>query len=297
MKRLLFIPLLLLALSVGAQNVLRTNAFYTAPAVAAASYCAEYQAVYDEYGTPPHDTIAAKWNTFVETLVDDGVWDSIDVMWVFAIDAAANALINWITPGTYTATNVNSVSFTAHEGFTSDVSADYIDLNWNPHDNSTMFTLNRACVGIYNRTSLGNNNYVETGCGDGTNRIYIQSESNTGVVWGMLNNSGTAAEFSLTGNASGMKVLVRLASGAKTLVLYDNKTTEVDAFSYDGASTSIPDLDAFGCCWNNNGSPANYSGQQISLIFYGGFKSAASVNSITDAFETVMDSNGRGVIP
>ena len=32
MKRLLFIPLLLLALSVGAQSVLRTNSFYTAPA-------------------------------------------------------------------------------------------------------------------------------------------------------------------------------------------------------------------------------------------------------------------------
>jgi len=296
MRRLLFIPLLLLVLSGYGQTIIRANSFYVAPAVATAGYCAEYQAVYDEYATPPHDTIAAKWNTFVETLVDEEVWDSIDVMWVFSIDAAANAVINWITPGTYSAVNNHSTAFVAHEGFTGDGANDYIDLNWNPNDNGSMFTLNRACFGVYLRTGIADNDYVETGGSDGTDRVYIQSEVNDHSIYVQLNNTGNDATFTLSGNAAGMKIAIRISGDMASLICYDNKSGEVDEY-YGGASTARPDIDLYGCAWNNNGSAANFSAQQISLIFYGGFKSQTSVNIITDAFETVMDSNNKGVIP
>ena len=130
MKKLLIVPILLLSILCNAQftkgggTFLKTGSgFMTAPTVVVDFYD-EYDPIYAAFTTKPSSTIAAYQEALVyslDTLDFAGgasVWDRMDVFYVFANNIEANALINWVNPGTFDADNVSSTSFTAYEGFT-----------------------------------------------------------------------------------------------------------------------------------------------------------------------------------
>jgi len=254
-------------------------------------YVSQYQAIYDEYGTPPADAIADEQNTFVKALVDAGIWTSVAALFVFANDNATDALIDWATPAN-TATNVSSTSFVAYEGFTSDGSNSYINLNWNPStDGGGIWSQNSAGLGVYSRTHVGaGNTWVEVGGNDGTDYAYIQicTGNPTGDMFAQINSTGNG-DFNNNGTGIGMFFANR--SAANLINGYVNKTNYTDT----DASTGIPNISLFACAYNDNGSDDLHSDRQISFVIAGDFDQSA-VNTITDAFEVYMDSNGKGVI-
>jgi len=56
-------------------------------------------------------------NTLVQSLLDAGVWDTFDVLYIFAADDTQSSLINWVNPGALSATNVGSMAFAANQGY------------------------------------------------------------------------------------------------------------------------------------------------------------------------------------
>ena len=137
MKKLLFfITALFLLVSVEGQILRYSN--YTAPAEG--DYYAEFQTVYDAFAAKPHADTAAFMETLVyslDTLDFEGgesVWDRMDLFYVFAGRDGADALINWVNPGTYDAANISETSFTAYEGFAGDGSSDYINTSFSLTD-------------------------------------------------------------------------------------------------------------------------------------------------------------------
>jgi hypothetical protein len=291
MRRLLFIPLLLLALSVGAQSVLRTNSFYTSIAVAGGGYCAEFQVVYDSWTTPPHDSIATKLNTFVKTLVDSSAWDSIDVLKVYAIhtNGASEALVNWKNPGTYNSDAVHSPAFTAFEGFAGDGANDYISWNWIPSTHGVLYKVNNASVGIYIRTNDTGDHAVFGGY-DGTRTTRLRPAQSNGICTYLINQS---SESSVGGQAStiGFYVVQRTASNAVALYknnsLLDNETV---------ASNGLVSVELYSLVSNHNVTPYEHTTNQIAMD-YAGAASPRLRKVIMDAFEVFMDSNGKGIIP
>jgi len=252
-------------------------------------FCSEYQSVYDALTTPPSGSIAAAQNTMVKSLVDDGVWTKLDVFYCYAqhTNDDGEALINWTNPGTYDATAYNSPTFTALEGFTGDGSSTYIDCNWNPSANGVNFTQDDASLGLYARTQNANGG-TDAGVTDLSNLNYIFF--NTSTFDRIYINSDGYGIADIT-EAAGMKIACRTSSTAITH--YINKS----GASTTRASTAKSNANMYVLARNSNDVVAdNFIDRQISLFFAGSGFTQTNVNNLTDAIETYMDSNGKGVI-
>jgi hypothetical protein len=95
---------------------------------------------------------------FIGALYAASVWTKIDVMWVLAAHDEQFGRLNWITPGTYTATVVNSVTFTADRGFAGDGVSGHLDTGFAPATHGVQFQRDNAHIGVYQRTGGGNGN-------------------------------------------------------------------------------------------------------------------------------------------
>lgn len=85
----------------------------------------------------------------IRSLVSSGIWAKLDAYIEAGHDEQAS-LINWKTPGTFNATNTNSMTFAADAGWTGDGSTSYLDSGYIP---ATSGTLNDASYGIWSRTA------------------------------------------------------------------------------------------------------------------------------------------------
>lgn len=250
-----------------------------------AGFSAEYQAVYDAFTIKPSASIAVNQNIFWKKIVDDGVYAKLDVWYTLAGHTNTNgeSLINWLNPGTLNATAVNAPAFVALEGFTGDGATSYIDTNYNPTSNAINYALLSMSCGVYIRT---NSDEVSRDIGAG-NRLFISSRI-SGAINTRVNDSTNTAN--IIPDSLGLYVAVRVEAPNK--LVYKNKTQYTNAV----ASTSIPNENIY-VLGHNVGGLGLPSTKQTSLAFIGGGLTQTDVNNLTDAFETYMDSNGRGVIP
>lgn len=246
---------------------------YPAPA-----YCEEYQAVYDAMTNKPTDEIAAAQNTMVETLVTAGLWDMLDVFYLFAqyVNTDSEALINWCNPGTNDCTLNGTPAFTSLEGFTGS-SGNYIDSNYNPSTDAINFTLNDASVGIYSRDFTVATNTILY-CYNGT-YILIYDLGGTRATRVYINDSGYAT-VTVTAAAG---ICIKGRSDSNTVHNFINKS-----YGYGTAAVNyIP---------NANILFVYNSTSQVSVGFAGAFFNESEMGIIQDAIEAYMDSNGKGVI-
>jgi hypothetical protein len=256
--------------------------------VATTGYIAEYQAVYDSLTTPPSAVIAEEQNAMVSALVTAGTWAKLDIFYLFAqtVNSDSEALKNWINPGTNDCTLVNAPAFVALEGFTGNGSSSYINTNYNPNTDGSNYTLNSACLGIYLRTDVTESTY-DLGVQSGT-AARIASHIAAGTYLNRINDS--LSHEPANTDARGLHIQNR--TGASATEIFKNGAS-VDTDSV--ASVSVPADDIYICC-QNNGGPAQYSTKQVAVVFAGGGLTIGDVTAITNAIETYMDSNGKGVI-
>jgi len=97
-------------------------------------------------------------DTLVGALKTASVWSKIDAMWVLAAHDEQAGRLNWKLPGTYTATVVNSVTFTTDRGFAGDGVSGCLDTGFAPATHGVQFTQNNAHLGVYQRTGGSNGN-------------------------------------------------------------------------------------------------------------------------------------------
>jgi len=251
----------------------------------------EYQAVYDAFTTKPNDDIASAQDLFVRTVVASGVWAKLDVFYNYAqtTNAGGEALINWPNPGTFDATAYNAPAFVALEGFTG-AATKYIDCNWSPYSNGENFTQNSASIGVYVRTDE-TGSYVEMGAGDAgaTKRVTLDVRYTSTYYIDL--NSATVSSVS---NAAAPGMYIASRTAVSTGAGYKNKAAVI---TIANASTGLTANNLYVLAYNNNGSQQYNTLRQVSMAYAGGGMTQADINSLTNAFEVYMDSNGKGVIP
>ena len=124
---------LLLLLSAEGQILRYGNSTYTPPEEIP-DFTDEYDTVYAAFATKPHIDTADIFNDFVYSLDSAGFWDRTHLLQVYCGAATAtDAVINWITPGTYNATAMNSPTFTRYRGFDFNGTNQYLNTNFNPY--------------------------------------------------------------------------------------------------------------------------------------------------------------------
>ena len=259
------------------------------------TYCSEYTVVYKklvELGDVPDAVIAAQQDLMVRQEVAYVGWaDVYDIKYVLAqqTNNGGGALINWINPGTFDATLVNAPAFASFEGFTGGGASVYINTNYNPATQAINYFKDSCGINIYIR------NNVDENCRDfGSKNIdYITAEIRDGnVITYWINTTNSSGVAGIT-DSRGLWCFQRENDAANQKV-YRNDTlirTEADA------STNIPDANIFILCYNNGGIPQAFSTKQVSAFTIGNYLNASQRTISQSAIETLMDYNGKGVIP
>lgn len=133
-------------------EVTATNSLGAAAATSNSLYIftAEYKAVLNRGTTLsytlPTTATQQKQNKLLKSMKADGVWDKLDVFYVFAVDnnASAFATLNWKNPNANQSTLVSSPTFVNNGGFQGNGTSSYIDTNFNPATQGVQYTQNNA---------------------------------------------------------------------------------------------------------------------------------------------------------
>jgi hypothetical protein len=129
---------------------------------------ADYQAVLDRSTALGYTAPSASQQTLQNTLVTDlktaGVWDKLDLFYVFATDGDSDyATLNWKAPSSHQVTKVSSPTFTADSGFSGDGSTAYLDTNFSIANDATNYTQNNASTFTYFVSDLSQTDFVAYG--------------------------------------------------------------------------------------------------------------------------------------
>ena len=125
----------------------------------------DYQAILDQASSLGYTAPSAAQQTLQNTLVEDlktaGVWDKLDLFYVFATDGDGDyATLNWKAPSSFQLTKTNSPTFTTNEGFAQSGTA-YLDSGYNLLTDGTNYTQDDAGVfggfPTFSSTGLTNN--------------------------------------------------------------------------------------------------------------------------------------------
>ena len=250
------------------------------------NFCDEYFQVWSNFQIKPSPSIALQQNSLVRDLVSFGIWDSLDVFYLFSQNNEDNALINWVTPGTYDLTLQKSsdITFTPLEGLKGGGTNGYAKTGFNPTDADGHYSQNSGSIGIYVRE--GSNN----GAWDmAANNPYsgIKNYSSLVMYYGLNSNS----YHTDVSQATGIFAVNRTGQNVVTGYINLDSTNNADTV------TSLIDYEFYMFTRNKEGSPEGaYSTDQYSCAWIGGGLTDNQIRLLMYAVEDYMDSNGKGII-
>lgn len=189
-----------------------SHTFYIRTKESSATYTALVSAL---AGTYDNNRLIAI-DHLINNLNGYGILSLLDGLWVFNAPLEADALINWVDPGTYDATYSGSPSFTVDQGIATDGSTNYIDLNFNPSTAGGNYAQNDASFGMWCLTA--NSGAGAGGALSGGNGVFINPWSGS-FMSGRINHSSSANNMSDAGvgDAVGLSAIDRDASNSSTL--------------------------------------------------------------------------------
>ena len=180
------------------------------------SYDAAASALFARMSPAPSDTRKGIINTLILALKAAGTWTLFDVLYVFAADAEANALLEWKGNTLYNGVKTGVPTFTTDRGFTATTGLDIITTGYLPATLSLGMTQNSAHFGGYtttDSTTVAGDVYFGSGV---TNRIVARSIQPTAG----LNATGPGIANSPTGTSP--HHIVGSRTGAALFAAYRN---------------------------------------------------------------------------
>jgi len=236
-------------------------------AATAGGFDADYQAVLDYATTQGYTAPSAAQQTLQNTLVTDlktaGVWDKLDLFYVFATDGDSDyATLNWKTPTSFQTTKVNSPTFTSNQGFTGDGTSAYLNTSFRPLTNGNNYQANNASIGVYYNSSLSSNNLYLSAyrTSADTDETFLRAGGNAPNTINN-NNSSNRDAFSAVGD------FAQIHRNSSNQYLFTNGI-QTDSLAITG-SNSLTDFEVYLFGLNNGGSIAALSNAQINFFYLG----------------------------
>lgn len=228
------------------------------------------------------DTFVTSLKTGLSITTLDEVFD---VMYILAGETQESSLRNLVKNAHHcTLDGTSNPSFTAIEGFTGNVAQlAYIKTNYNPNSQGVRLSLNSASYGFYLRLDPAGADQPDMGQVVGGASLQIYSGFTDNKMYVKIHSGGYSSWANT--DRSGMYIGCRPSSTQQ--ILYRNKTGNTGTVNSTNIADSIITFLRGG---------ATYSPNQIAFGFAGRSLSSTEVGIITDAIETYMDSNGKGVL-
>ena len=216
-------------------------------------------------------------NNLIRQLIIDGNWQLLDRMWIFATDVQQHAKVSIVNPKSTQITEVpngGTLTWTKDVGYSGDGVASYLNSNYNPGIQGVNFTLNSCSFGSYRLTYTAPSStyFVDMGGFDATNNLmtFIAAGLTTGQSYA-VNESNVLSYATTATTGSGFWAAVRTSGSA--MAIYKNGVSQATSVN---ASNGIPNVNQFILAFNNNGTAAAFSPNQLGMAFFG----SGSINQL-----------------
>ena len=197
---------------------------------AGSSFDSDYQAILNKAVslgyTLPSSNAQTLQNTLVTSLKTDGIWDKLDIFYVFAVDNNASefATINWKNPNALVnlptqSTLINAPAFVPNGGFQGNGTDSYIDTNFNPATQGVQYTLNNASRYFFPHAISGSGRFDGVTTGIGINSIIRN------IVTSQRINAGSSNALSASFNYTTLVNVKSIHRTSSTNVTLFNETT------------------------------------------------------------------------
>jgi hypothetical protein len=266
-------------------------------------YIAQYDSVYKYMLVPPVDSIATAQSRLVDTLVGSGVWAKCDAIYLCANQYNTNweALINWVNPTTKASpvfvwvpgtTIQPGIPFESLIGFTGKA-ASYINTNINL-STATNYKDNNAHLMIVIGNNITTDSKKDMGVVDASNNTaQINSSDGYGTGYAAVYSANSTEAFTNT-NTIGYYMVS--STEAEYVRIYKNTNVQLER-SWEANGTP-PNANCWFLGYNNkevNSTPP--VGRKVLYVSIGAALTTAQIQSVINAVERYMDSNGKGIIP
>ncbi len=233
----------------------------------------ETSALVSRMTNKPGPALLSGIDQMIRNLKSDGLWDKLDCLWIFAMDTADQAVLNWKSHR-FDCTEVNSPIFTAGKGFKSAGAGSYLNTNFNPANDGENYQLNSASIGIFSHTDLAVA-HVDIGAANATNfaNIWLYSGGNSYTY--VNQTSSSPAGFS-SADTEGCYIAVR--DSATKISFYKDGNREVEQNVNSG---QIPSWPVFICCLNNSGTASYFGNREYGAAFLGGGLTTGEVSLLS----------------
>lgn len=203
----------------------------------------------------------------IQALYASGTWAKTDAMWVMAAHDEQASRLNWITPGSFTLSAVNSPTFTTDQGWAGNNTTSYIDTVWDAATNGVQFTQNSAHISVYQRTQSGNNTNSF-----GTSTAFVIGVSGrTGTAGTGRVNVGSGVSAS-TGGSLPLQMIARRPDSANQNLVRDGVANNTAAAASSALSNNDLNFGRYGTTYQSSqlagGSLGAYIDDTESLAFY-----------------------------
>ena len=245
----------------------------------------DYQAILDQASSLGYAVPSSGQQTLQNTLVTDlkeaGVWDKLDLFYVFATDGDSDyATLNWKTPASFQATKVSSPTFTSNQGFQGDGVGSYLDTNFNPNIHSAASSQYSMGAGGYHFQKPTSTYDNIIGGDSGSNDLLVATKFTTEQPFFRVNDASSFRPSFVT--TTGFYGVSRSAVNRIDAIFPDGTTDS----SSNAANAGLPNANLWILKWN----PAVNSNAEISVAFYGG-----DVTSELSDFKTAVDNYIAGL--
>ncbi len=236
-------------------------------------------------------TVSAPREQLVDDLIvglkDDGVWNSLDRLWLFAAENEFAAEVDLVA-NTVSTPNV-SPTFTPDQGYTCNGSTSYVDLNYGPSNGAVNFIQDSASLSVWCNTNRATANMALTGAiGPGGANADLWPYTAIVAPTGLLVRVNDS--FTMLANSSSLGFFTNNRSGVSACEGYWNGSSL--GSTTDAAVGLSAQNFAVGGGLQSGGSLNGPSTDQCSAAVYGGSRSSTDEANLYSRLRTYMTAVG-----
>ena len=245
-------------------------------------------------GVRPTYVNQLKQDTLIRSLKQDGSWNLIDVLYIFANDESTGnfSLLNWTNPSLYSLTKINSPVFFSNRGYSSVSSTNFLSSSWAP-SNGVNFQQNSASIGgmIYN-TPTSNSSSALIGTNGATqNAVFLVPR--TVSTYRTSLNQATLNSTAIPQNFMARRVIGAFRSQSLNYDQFYPSSSTVDAFirpttNMTSSALSTQQINILSA--NQNGTRLYGGDITASMAWFGGYEIRNRLTTFTSSMTTYINS-------
>lgn len=218
------------------------------------------QSIFNAATTQPTQARKIIINNLVAALLSAGIWNLLDLLYVLAAADSQIARLNFVSPATFTAAEVNALTFVADRGYTGDGATSRLNTAWIPSTNGVNFIQDNASMWVWSR-STGTEAISCVGNNSGTIHCMINPRSAGNTVNLVRINDATNGTAGANTDGIGFYGVQRTSAAAKRA--FRNGTQSGTDIAQ--ASTGVANLAQWICASDSS----QFSTRQISVAAWG----------------------------